>query len=196
MLKTTDEVEVVGEAEDGRETIKQAKKLNPDVILMDMAMPKLNGIEAARQIHNAHPNVRIIMVSAYTDREYIFEALRAGAMGYVPKDVALAELLEAIRSVMAGSTFLSQPLTKIVMDDYVRRAKHEQEGSGLENLSRREREVLQLIAEGKSCVQIAEALRISVRTVLTHRYHVMEKLDAWSIADLTKFAIRHGLCKL
>ena len=196
MLKNADEVEVVGEAGDGCEAIEQVKKLNPDVVLMDLAMPKLNGIEAARQIHRTHPNVRIIMVSVYTDRQYIFESFRAGVVGYVPKDVAFAELLDAIRSVMAGSTFLSQPLTKIVMDDYFRRAKNDQPGSDLEKLSGREREVLQLIAQGKSSMQIAAALHISVRTVNTHRYHIMEKLDVNSMADLTKFAIRHGLCTL
>ena len=196
MLKNADEVEVVGEAGDGCEAIEQVKKLNPDVVLMDLAMPKLNGIEAARQIHRTHPNVRIIMVSVYTDRQYIFESFRAGVVGYVPKDVAFAELLDAIRSVMAGSTFLSQPLTKIVMDDYFRRAKNDQPGSDLEKLSGREREVLQLIAQGKSSMQIAAALHISVRTVNTHRYHIMEKLDVNSMADLTKFAIRNGLCTL
>ena len=196
LLENSAEVEVVGEAANGREAIKQAKKLDPDLILMDVAMPELNGIEAARQIHVSQPNIRIIMVSMYTDRQYIFESLRAGASGYVPKDVAFTELLEAIQSVVAGGTYLSPPLTSIVMDDYVRRAKGKQEASELEKLSSREREVLQLIAEGKSSSEVAQLLHISIRTVDTHRHNIMEKLDIHSIAGLTKFAIRYGLCSL
>ena len=196
LLESSEEVEVIGEAANGREAIKQARKLNPDLILMDVAMPELNGIEAARQIRDAQPDIRIIMVSMHTDRQYIFESLRAGASGYVPKDSAFAELLEAIRSVMAGSTYLSPPLTSIVMDDYVRRAKSKQETSDLDKLSSREREVLQLIAEGKPSSEVAQILHISIRTVDTHRHNIMEKLEIHSIAGLTKFAIRYGLCSL
>lgn len=196
LLDSSEELEVVGEAADGREAVRMAKKLNPDVVLMDVAMPELNGIEAARQIHAAQPNVRIIMLSMHTDRQYIFESLRAGASGYVPKDVAFTELLEAIRVVSSGNTYLSPPLTGVVMDDYVRRAKGKQGASELEKLSSREREVLQLIAEGKSSAEVAQVLHISIRTVDTHRHNIMEKLDIHSIAGLTKFAIRHGLCSL
>src|SRR5580765_1159221 len=196
LLEQSGEVQVVGEAADGREAIKLAQKLNPDVVLMDVAMPELNGIEATRQIRKSHPRIHIIMLSIHADRQYIFESLRAGASGYVPKNAAVNELLAAIKSVLSGGTFLSSSLANVVMENYLRRARGDNPLSDLEKLSAREREVLQLIAEGNSSVEIARRLHISARTVDTHRQHVMEKLDIHSIAGLTKFAIRHGLCSL
>jgi two-component system response regulator NreC len=196
LLEKSSDILVVGEAGDGREACKVAPKLNPDVILMDVAMPEMNGIEATRQIRKSLPRVRIIMLSMHADRQYIFESLRAGASGYVLKTAALTEVLAAIKTVLEGGTYLSSSLSRVVLDDYLRRARGDQTESEVEKLSAREREVLQLLAEGNSSSEIARRLHISSRTVDTHRQHVMEKLDIHSIAGLTKFAIRHGLCSL
>ena len=170
--------------------------LNPDVVLMDVAMPQLNGIEATRQIHSAQPDTKIIMLSMHKDRQYVFESLKAGASGYVPKDAAYTELLTAIETVMSGRTYLPPPLQDMIMDDYAQRAQGKQISTDLEKLSGREREVLQLIGEGNSSMEIARLLHISVRTVDTHRQNIMGKLEIRTIAGLTKFAIRHGLCSL
>jgi two-component system, NarL family, response regulator NreC len=196
LLESTGKVQIVGEAGDGREALKQAQKLNPDVVLMDVAMPEMNGIEATRQIRKALPQVRVMMLSMHADRQYIFESLRAGASGYVLKTTALNELLSAIQTVVTGGTFLSASLADLVMEDYLRRARGYHAETELEKLSAREREVLQLLAEGNSSSEIARRLHISTRTVDTHRQHIMEKLDIHSIAGLTRFAIRHGLSSL
>ena len=196
LLETADTLEVVGEAANGREAVRLAKKLEPDVILMDVAMPEMNGIEATRQIHVEQPQIRILMLSMHTNRQYLFESLQAGAAGFVPKDAAFAELLSAIHAVVANGTYLSPPLAHLVMDDYFRRAQGKNEVSELAVLSGREREVLQLIAEGNSSAEIAQTMHISARTVDTHRYNIMKKLEIHSIAGLTKFAIRNGLCSL
>jgi DNA-binding NarL/FixJ family response regulator len=196
LLEQSGKVEVVDEVGDGRAAVRQAHQLNPDVVLMDVAMPEMNGIEAARQIRQAQPQVRVIMLSIHADRQYVFESLRAGASGYVLKNVALTELLSAIESVANGDTFLSPSLAPLVVEHYVRMAKGKPAASALEALSAREREVLQLLAEGNSSAEIAQRLHISARTVDTHRHNLMEKLDIHSIAGLTKFAIRNGLCEL
>jgi two-component system response regulator NreC len=196
LLEKSGEVHIVGEAGNGREACKMAQKLNPDVVLMDVAMPEMNGIEATRQIRKALPRVNVVMLTMHADRQYIFESLRAGAAGYVLKTAALTEVLQAIKTVLSGGTYLSSSLSSVVMQDYLRRARGEQSESELEKLSAREREVLQLLAEGNSSAEIARRLHISTRTVDTHRQHIMEKLDIHSIAGLTKFAIRHGLCTL
>jgi DNA-binding NarL/FixJ family response regulator len=190
------EVEVVGEAGNGRDAVELCRTLNPDLVLMDVAMPELNGIEAARQILQQQPEVRIIMLSMHATRQHIFESLKAGVRGYVLKDAAFADLLVAIRAVMSGRTHVSPQLSDVVMQDYIRRAKGTEPVDELEKLSGREREILQLIAEGKSSAEIADALHISVRTVDTHRHNLMEKLRIHSIAGLTRFAIRTGLCSL
>jgi two-component system response regulator NreC len=196
LLESTGKVEIVGEAADGREALKLAQKLSPDVVLMDVAMPDMNGIEATRQIRKAAPTVRVMMLSMHADRQYVFESLRAGASGYVLKNAALAELMSAIQTVMSGGTFLSAALADLVMDDYLRRARGQNPETDLEKLSAREREVLQLLAEGNSSSEIARNLHISTRTVDTHRQHIMEKLDIHSVAGLTRFALRHGLTSL
>jgi DNA-binding NarL/FixJ family response regulator len=159
-------------------------------------MPALNGIETARQLHALLPDLRIVMLSMHDDPQYVFESLKAGASGYVLKDAAFTELLAAIRVVMSGRRYLSPPLADLVMDDYVRRANGEATGTDLDKLSAREREILQLVAEGRSSAQVAAMIHISVRTVDTHRYNVMQKLGIHSIAGLTKFAIAHGLTSL
>lgn len=187
---------VVGEADDGRSAVRMCAELKPEVVFMDVAMPGLNGIEAARQIHQQQPEVCIIVLSMSADRQYIFESARAGASGYVLKDAAFTELLAAIESVTAGRRYLSAQAAEVAMDDYLRRAKGEVGPTELDKVTGREREVLQLIAEGRSSAEIAALLHISVRTVDTHRHNIMQKLGIHSIAGLTKFAIRNGLCAL
>jgi two-component system response regulator NreC len=196
LLQTSAELEVAEEADSGREVIRLAKKLKPNVILMDTARSDSRAIEEARQIHAAQPDIRIIMLSARPSRQHVFEALQAGAVGFVSKDSAADELVAAIHAVVTSGTYLSPALSDLVLDDYVRRARADPEISELEALSQREREVLKLIAEGNSSAQIAKAMRISPRTVDTHRNNLMKKLDLHGIADLTKFAIRHGLSSI
>ncbi len=196
LLESTGEVEVVGEAADGREAVKLAEKLTPELILMDVTMPKLNGIDATRQIHAAQPQVRVLMLSMHSAGSYVFESLRAGAAGYIPKDATASELLTAMRTVVSGGTYLSPALTGVAVQDYVRLARGEHDTSELDKLSAREREVLQLISEGHSSASIARLLHISARTVDTHRHNIMRKLNIHSVAGLTKFAVRHGLCAL
>ncbi len=196
LLENSKQVEVIGEANNGRQAVDLARQLQPDLVLMDIAMPELNGIEAARQIRLAQPGVRVLMLSMHDDQQYVFEALKSGANGYVLKGAAFQELLTAITTVMDGKNYISPTLSGRVMDDYVRRAQGDQPDSELSKLSGREREVLQLIAEGKSSAEVAGLLHISVRTVDTHRHNIMTKLEIHSIAGLTKFAIRHGLCVL
>jgi DNA-binding NarL/FixJ family response regulator len=194
LLEASKEVDVVGEAGDGREAVELALCLEPDVVLMDVAMGELNGIEATRQITAERPETRVLMLSAHNDEQYIFEALRAGARGYVLKSAAVKELMNGIREVAAGRNYVSPSLAGVVMNDYVRRAKGGHLASEADKLTAREREVLQLIAEGKSSAEVAEVLCISVRTVDTHRHNIMGKLGIHSVARLTRFAIRHGLC--
>ena len=198
LLEGSGEVEVIGETSNGRQAIELFQKLKPQLALLDVAMPELNGIEAARQIRAADPDARVIMLSMYEDQQYVFESLKAGANGYVLKGSAFGELLTAIHTVMEGDgkSYISPALSETLMTDYVRRAQGDQQDSELNRLSGREREVLQLIAEGKSSAEVAEVLHISVRTVDTHRHNIMSKLEIHSIAGLTKFAISKGLISL
>lgn len=196
LLSSGPDLQVVGEAGDGHAALELCRTLKPDLVLMDVAMPKLNGIEAARQIKAESPEVRILMLSMHSSRQYIFEALKAGVLGYVLKEAAFSELLIAIKSVMADKTYLSPKLSEVVMEDYVRRAQGDEQVDELDKLSGREREILQLIAEGKSSAEIGDMLHISNRTVDTHRHNLMEKLQIHSIAGLTRFAIRTGVSTL
>jgi DNA-binding NarL/FixJ family response regulator len=196
LLEASKEVDVVGEAGTGREAVELAEQLKPDLVLMDLAMNELNGIDATRQLAGREPRINVVMLSMHGDEQYIYESLKAGAKGYVLKSSAFKELIAAIREVCAGRTYVSPSLSHTVMNDYVRRAKGTQAPTELDKLTTREREVLQLIAEGNSSAEVAQMLFISVRTVDTHRHNIMEKLDIHSIAGLTKFAIRTGLCQL
>jgi DNA-binding NarL/FixJ family response regulator len=196
MLEVEADMKVVGECGDGREAVRLFNRLRPDLVLMDVAMPDLNGIEATRQMVASRPGSRIIMLSMHADGQYVVESFRAGASGYVLKDAAFGELLSAIKAVRDGKRYLSPPLNESTLTDYVRATRGERSVSELDILSNREREVLQLIGEGNSSAEIAGKLEISVRTVETHRQHIMEKLHIHSVAGLTKFAIRHGLCSL
>ena len=195
LLEREPDLEVVAEAENGRSTVRLARESHPEVIIMDVAMPDLNGIEATRQIISEMPKVKVIALSMYADRRFVANMLKAGASGYLLKDCASEELVRAIRVVLAHKTFLSPGVADIVVKDYVQ-APLGPEASVFSLLSNREREVLQLMAEGKSTNQIAECLHVSVKTVETHRQQIMQKLKMHSVAELTKYAIREGLTTL
>jgi DNA-binding NarL/FixJ family response regulator len=192
MLEKEPGIKVVGEAEEGRTTLRLARELTPDIIIMDVAMPDLNGIEATRQIIAEFPTINIIALSMHDDRRFVLNMIKAGAKGYLLKDSAFKELAKAIRAVMANKTYLSSEIADIVVKDYLATATTD-ESSVFTMLTPREREVLQLIAEGKTTNQTAEHLHISIKTVETHRTQIMAKLKVKGIAELTKYAIREGL---
>jgi DNA-binding NarL/FixJ family response regulator len=187
-------LEVVAEAADGREAFELAGTLRPEVILMDISMAKLNGLEATRQIVKEHPHVRVIVLSMHTDERYVLQALRAGAAGYVLKGSAPNELELAIAAVSRGEIFLSPAISKHVIDAFLGRTQmNGGESDWLDKLTPRQREILQLIAEGKSSKQIAHLLDSSVKTVESHRASLMERLDIHDVAGLVRYAIRNGL---
>jgi DNA-binding NarL/FixJ family response regulator len=189
------DMEVVGEAVDGPSAIEAAGRLRPDVLLMDISMSGLNGIEATRRVLADSPGTRVIMLSMHADQRYVTESLRAGAMGYVLKDSAIDELLAAIRAVAQDRRYLSRTIADLVIEGYIGMAK-DRERSVFSTLTPRERDVLQLLAEGKSTKEMAARLKVSVKTVETHRKQIMDKLDIHSVAELTKYAIREGLTLL
>lgn len=195
LLKKLPNIEVIAEAENGRNTVKLAQKMAPDVVVMDVAMPDMNGIEATRQIITSVPATKIIALSMHSDRRFIAEMLSAGASGYLVKDCASEELADAICTVAAGRSYLSPSIVDVVVKTYGR-IPDKPGVSLITSLSPREREVLQLIAEGKTVKDIACRLCVSVKTVETYRQHIMDKLDTRSIAELTKFAIREGITHL
>jgi DNA-binding NarL/FixJ family response regulator len=194
LLEDEEGIEVIGEAEDGREAIKLAEKLHPDIVVMDIAMPGLNGLEATRQLRKLHPEIKILILSVYANEEYVFQTLQAGAEGYLVKKAAPSELILAIKAVHQGNSFLSPSISRTVIDEYIRRAEEISEGDdAFKNLTARETEVLQLIAEGRKTREIAELLYISIKTVETHRAHIMDKLGIHSTAELTQYAISKGI---
>lgn len=184
-------IEVVGEAGDGREALEHAGKLQPHVVLMDIAMPGLNGLEATRRLVKDYPQVRVVMLSMHADESHVLQALRAGASGYVLKGSAPRELEMAIEAVARGEIFLSPAISRHVIDVYLNHA--EGQTNSLDLLTPRQREILQLIAEGKSSKQIAQLLDASVKTIESHRASLMERLDIHDVAGLVRYAIRHGL---
>jgi DNA-binding NarL/FixJ family response regulator len=188
-------IEIVGEANNGRMAVRLARDLAPELVIMDVGMPELNGMEATRQIRSEMPNIKILAVSMHADRQYVAGMLSAGASGYVLKDSAFGELTEAIQVVRKGGRYLSPNIIDVVVDDYVQRLSPAS-GSILEQLSAREREVLQMIAEGYATVDIATRLCVSRKTIETHRKNLMIKLNLHSVAELTKFAIQEGLTSL
>ena len=190
------DIEVIGEASNGREALEFLAQLEPDVVLMDISMPGLNGIEATRQIQQRHPGVKVVVLSMHANEEYVFQVLQAGASGYVLKQSDSMEVLSAIRAAVAGGAFLCPPLSLTVIEYYLHRAQARGRGSDAELLTAREREVLQLLAEGKSNRDIADELSISIKTVETHRANMMTKLGLSSKTELVKYALRKGWAML
>jgi two-component system, NarL family, response regulator NreC len=188
-------IEVVAEAKDGLEAVRFAQKLIPDVVIMDVAMPEKNGIEATRETLEVLPRTKVIALSMHSDRRFVLQMLKAGAVGYLLKDSAFEELAAAIQAVSSGQTYLSPKITDVVIKEYLH-SQARSEVSVFTILTHREREVLQLLAEGKSTKEIAATLHVSVKTIETHRQQVMDKLDIHSVAELTKYAIREGLTTL
>lgn len=188
ILAAQADMEIVGEADNGRQAVELAERLRPDVVVMDVAMPDLNGIEATRRLAASSPRTRVLALSMYKDSVYVREILRAGARGYLLKDAFDRDLLSAVRAVAAGEGYLSPAVSDAVLTDYRRHVS-----DPLDLLSSREREILQLIAEGKTNKEIATALKLSVYTVDAHRGRIMEKLNLHSVGELVRFALRHGL---
>ena len=195
LLEKEPDMEVVGEAENGRKAIELVRELLPDVIVMDITMPNLNGADATHRIVHEFPKVRVIALSIHSDRAFVAGMLKAGASGYVLKECPFDELLEAIRMVAAGGKHLSPKVAGVVVSDYVKRLSASAK-SPLETLTNREREILQLIGEGKNTKQIALELHVSTKTIEANRRKIMEKLDAHSIVELVKIAVLGGLASL
>ena len=195
LLEAEPDMNVVGEADNGRATLRLARELKPQVVIMDITMPDLNGIEATRQILAESSEVKIIALSMHSDSLFVLNMLKAGASGYLLKDCALEELVKAIRTVVAQKTYLSPGVSDIVIKDFVS-SWSATSSSAFAVLTAREREVLQLMAEGKSTNQIADSLCVSTKTVEAHRKQIMDKLGIHSVAELTKYAIRQGLTSL
>jgi two-component system response regulator NreC len=185
-------MEIIGEATDGREALQLLEELAPDLILMDVTMPNLNGIEATRKIKSKNPNIEIIALSLHSDRRYVLGMIDAGASGYLLKECAFEELVRAINTVMAKKKYLSPGISDILIEEYVKKTTQDKP-TIYSKLTPREREILQLISEGKNTKEIARYLFISVKTVETHRRHIKKKLKVDSVAELTKIAIREGL---
>ena len=192
VLETHSDFEIVGEAGNGLEAIEQVRRLAPDVVVMDIGMPDLNGVEATRRIQALDPGVKVLALSTYDDQQFVLEMLEAGASGYVLKANVTGELLQAIEAVSRNKSYLSPDVAATVVDNYVGRL-FSTNNSPRTELGGREREVLQLLAEGKTSKQIAKHMQISTNTVEAHRRNIMKKLNLHSIAELTKYAVRHGL---
>lgn len=196
ILESQPDIKVVGGAEDGRQVLAMAQKIKPDIILMDIAMPQLNGIDAAEQILAFHPDIRIIMLSMHSTSEYIQRAFRAGAKGYLLKDSAGQEVVQAVRKVFEGHFFISQKISDTIFEFMFTVSPQTHSTSSLDKLSMREREVLQLVTEGKTSLEIAEILNLSPKSVDTYRSRIMQKLEISDIASLVKYAIKHGVISL
>jgi DNA-binding NarL/FixJ family response regulator len=193
LLEKLPDILVLAEASNGREVMRLVDEHEPQIVLMDIAMPELNGIEATRQLSERHFNVRAIILSIHSEEEHVYQALRAGASGYLLKGTSIEELGLAIRSVARGEIFLSPKVSRPVIDEYIRRTHASRPG---DNLSARQRQVLQLIAEGKTVKQVALELGISVKTVETHRSQLMDRLNIHDVAGLVRYAIKMGLVKI
>lgn len=190
LLEAEGDIQVVGGAANGLEAVRKVRELHPEVVVMDLAMPELNGTEATAQIHEVSPATEILILSMHSTAEHILRAFQAGAQGYVLKESAGPEVVAAVRAVHAGKRYLSQKIAGTVVDDYIRERRT---ATPLESLSRRERQILQLIAEGKSTAETAKALFLSPKTVDTYRSRMMQKLGVENFAALVRFAVQHGL---
>jgi len=196
ILEAQGNIEVVGDAGDGREAVRVAQQLSPDIVVMDIAMEGLNGIDATRQIRERCPSTQVVILSMYATSEYVYRALEAGALGYVLKETAGGELVKAIRAAHLGRRYLSPSMTEALISHSLSMRQTPHDKSPLDRLSTREREVLQLVVEGKTSAQIAEVVNLSPKTVETYRSRMKKKLDLDNLPDLVKFAIEHGLTRL
>jgi DNA-binding NarL/FixJ family response regulator len=196
LLEAQPDIKVVGDAANGRQTLQLVGSLCPDVAILDIAMPEMNGIEATRRIRTDCPSTQVIILSIYSTEEHVSRALQAGARGYVLKESAGIEVVNAIRAVHSGHHYLSQKLSDQLIDDYLHQVKTSGEKGPLDRLSPREKEVLQLVVEGKSSAEIATDLSLSVKTVETYRSRIFQKLEIDDLPSLVKFAIQHGLTPL
>jgi two-component system response regulator NreC len=193
VLEQQKDFEIVGEASDGRQAVELAENLKPDVAVLDITMPNLNGIEAARQITAKQPDVAVVILSMHADESFVLRALKAGARGYLLKESPESDFLNAIRLVSEGKSFFSPTVSRMLVEDYVRQLQDRQIEDSYELLTPREREILQLIAEGKSNKDIAATLRLSLYTVETHRANLLEKLNLHSVPELIVYAVRKGV---
>ncbi len=193
VLEASPTMEIVAEAGDGRQAVELAAAHNPDVAVLDIGMPKLNGIEAARQIVSNNPQTAVVILSMYSEESYVTRALKAGARAYLLKDSAEIDLLRAIEAVVEGKSFFSPAISKMLLDDYLRRIDQNEVKDSYDALTTREREILQLLAEGKTNKEIALLLDVSLYTVETHRTHILQKLNLHNIADLVLYAVRRGI---
>jgi two-component system response regulator NreC len=193
MLNAQPDMEVVGEAQDGQHAISETQRLQPDVVLMDVTMPDMNGIEATREIKKLLPETKVLVLTMHENDEYVFQALRAGASGYMLKEAADTDLISALHVIQSGQFYLSPMAQSVMVGDYLQRVRTGEEKDSYSSLTEREREILKLVAEGYTNNQIAEQLIISPKTVDTHRTHVMDKLNLHSRAELVKYAMRRGL---
>lgn len=196
LLEAQPDISVIGDAANGRDAVRLVAQLCPDVVIMDIAMPELNGVEAARKIGEVCPSTQVIILSMHSTTEHIFRALQAGARGYLLKESAGIEVVNAVRAVHAGHRYLSPKISDGLIDDYVRQREAAGAKSPLARLSPREREVLQLVVEGKSSAEIADMLSLSLKTIETYRSRLMRKLGISDLPGLVKFAIQHGLTPL
>ncbi len=193
LLESQDDITVVGEAADGRQAVRQVQKLKPDVVIMDIAMPELNGIEATQNICKTCPSSRVLILSMHASKEYIFRALKAGATGYLLKESAGREVIIAVRALHLNRRYLHESVTGIVINDYLEYRQADDVQSRLDLLSSREREILQLVVEGKTSAEIADTISLSPKTVETYRSRLMQKLAIKDIPGLVRFAIKHGI---
>lgn len=193
LLALTGDIEAVGEATNGREALEMVRKLAPDVVLMDIAMPLMDGLEATRRIHKEFPQAKVIVLTQYEDREYVLPVIEAGASGFISKTAASSELTSAIRSVYRGDSFLSPSIARLLVEDYREMAKAGKSRDVSEQLTGREREILKLLAEGHSTHEIAQMLVLSPKTVERHKTNLMAKLDIHNRLDLFKYALRKGI---
>ncbi len=193
ILEEEPDFDVVGEAKDGREAVELAQKMAPDVVILDISMPQMSGIEATPQIRRLCPNTRVLILTMHEEESYVFQLLRAGASGYVLKRAAATDLVEAVRSASRGEAFLYPSVARNVVKDYLNRLQSGEGRDRYDGLTEREREILVLVADGLTNAQIAERLRISVKTIQTHRAHIMEKLDLHDRSLLVRYAVRKGL---
>lgn len=196
ILTAQPDMTVVGEAGNGRDAVTLVRQIQPDVVIMDISMPELNGIDATQQIVESTPQTRVIILSMQGTAEHLYRSLQAGAQGYILKDSAGRVLVEAVRAVHAGNRYFSDDMTRLLVEDYLQQRETGPQSSPLDRLSRREREILQLVVEGKSSAEIAEVLALSPKTVETYRSRLMGKLGIKDMPGLVKFAVQHGLTPL